>query len=90
MESLSYISKLKWYSICDLITSCSCQAVKGHFEAFIASVLSLLVFMNMQLDRCQEGDCGRVFEINLNGQALEHVPDLKEVGLLLELQLAIL
>lgn len=30
------------------------------------------------LDRCQEGDCGRVFEVNLNGQALEQVPDLKE------------
>lgn len=36
--------------------------------------------MNTQLDRCQEGDSGRVFEINLNGQALEQVPNLKEVG----------
>ncbi|KAL9957421.1 hypothetical protein ACROYT_G039054 [Oculina patagonica] len=30
------------------------------------------------LERCQEGDFGRVFEINLNGQALEQVPNLKE------------
>ena len=41
----------------------------------------LLVFANTQLDRCQESDRGRVFEINLNGQALVQVPDLKEVGL---------
>ena len=53
-----------------------------HFEAFkAASVFFLLVFVNTQLDRCQESDRGRVFEINLNGQALEQVPDLKEVGL---------
>lgn len=30
------------------------------------------------LDRCRESDCGRVFEINLNGQALEQLPNLKE------------
>lgn len=30
------------------------------------------------LDRCQENDCGSVYEINLNGQALEQVPNLKE------------
>ena len=58
------------------------QAVTLHFEVFIdASVFFLLVFVNTQLDRCQEGDCGRVFEVNLNGQALEQVPDLKEVGI---------
>lgn len=53
-----------------------------HFEAFkAASVFFLMVFADTQLDRCQESDRGRVFEINLNGQALEQVPDLKEVGL---------
>ncbi|KAK2571724.1 Protein phosphatase 1 regulatory subunit 7 [Acropora cervicornis] len=30
------------------------------------------------LDRCRESDCGRVFEINLNGQALKQLPNLKE------------
>ncbi|XP_068675137.1 protein phosphatase 1 regulatory subunit 7-like [Montipora foliosa] len=30
------------------------------------------------LDRCKESDHGRVFEINLNGQALKQVPNLKE------------
>lgn len=30
------------------------------------------------LDRCKESDCRQVFEINLNGQALEQVPNLKE------------
>lgn len=45
---------------------------KNNFIAFS-------FFMHTQLERCQEGDCGRVFEINLNGQALEQVPNLKEV-----------
>lgn len=39
----------------------------------------VLLFLNSQLDRCQENDCGSVYEINLNGQALEKVPNLKEV-----------
>ena len=49
--------------------------------AMLLSVFFLLVFADTQLDRSQESDRGRVFEINLNGQALEQVPDLKEVGL---------
>lgn len=47
----------------------------------LLSVFFLFVFADTQLDRCQESDRGRVFEINLNGQALVQVPDLKEVGL---------
>ncbi|CAH3147164.1 unnamed protein product [Porites evermanni] len=30
------------------------------------------------LDSCNESDCRQVFEINLNGQALEQIPSLKE------------
>lgn len=45
-------------------------------------IIAVSFFMRTQLERCQEGDCGRVFEINLNGQALEQVPNLKEVSLL--------
>ena len=39
-----------------------------------------MTIMNTQLDRCQEVNSGKVFEINLNGQSLEQVPSLKEVS----------
>ena len=49
--------------------------VIGFFSVIHFSIL----FHNFQLDRCNETDCRQVFEINLNGQALEQIPSLKEV-----------
>ena len=48
-------------------------------------MLKMLLLLNnrvyyTQLERCQEVDSGRVFEINLNRQSLEQVPSLKEVS----------